>query len=145
MDATRFEELIDAYGARLERWPEVEREAARAYAMASPETSRLLAEALTLDQALDAWTLPPESAALRETIVSAAPGPRARAFVLRPIRLWWAGAGLAAACAMGMVVGANLDRAGLLTTPTTDSGTALLSTSDSLTVFGATLDTGKSS
>jgi ferric-dicitrate binding protein FerR (iron transport regulator) len=143
MNAERFEQLIDAYGARPERWPEDERAAAEQWLAATPAAAARLDEARALDAALDAWTLPPASAVLREKVVATAPKPR---LVRRPARLWWAGAGLVAACAMGMVAGANLADVGL--TPTSvaaESTGAMVSSSDSLSVFGSTLDLGKAS
>ena len=143
MNAERFEQLIDAYGARPERWPESERAAAEQWLAATPGAAARLDQARRLDQALDAWSLAPASAVLWEKVVASAPLPR---LVRRPARLWWAGAGLAAACAMGMVVGANLADVGLTPASTTAAATgAMVSSSDSLSVFGSSLDLGKTS
>ncbi len=143
MNADRFEQLIDAYGARPERWPPAERAAAEQWLAATPDALARWDEARTLDEALDAWTAPTPSAALRERILATAPRPRRQP---APARIWWAGIGLAAACAMGMVVGANLADVGLAPAATTAAATGAMATSgDSLSVFGSTLDLGKSS
>jgi hypothetical protein len=144
MNAERFEQLIDAYGARPERWPDAEREAAEQWLAATPDAVVRLGEAARLDRALDAWSLPATSAVLREKVVATAP--KARGTVRPAARLWWAGAGLIAACAMGMVVGANLADLGFTPASTTAESTgAMLTSSDSLSVFGSPLDLGKSS
>ena len=143
MDSERFEALIEAYGGRLERWPDADREAARAFARSSPEASRLLAEAERLDLALEAWVLPAPGAVLRDAIVRSAPGRRGADPSPRWRRLWWAGAGLAAAGVAGMAVGVNLDRAAWWPAPNADANVAFMASGDSLTVLGASLDTGK--
>ena len=145
MDKERFEALIDAYGARPERWPASERAAAEAFAASSIEAMAWLDRARRLDEALDAWTMEPAGAVLRERVVAGGPKQHAARRGANVRRLWWAGAGLAAACAMGMVVGANLDQTGLFSSPSADASAALLTPGDSLTVLGATVDTGKSS
>jgi ferric-dicitrate binding protein FerR (iron transport regulator) len=143
MNAERFEQLVDAYGARPERWPADERAAAERWLAASPEAAARLAEARALDAALDAWTLPPASAALSQKVAATAPMPR---LVRRPASIWWAGVGLVAACAMGMIVGANLADIGFTpASATAESTGAMLTSSDSLSVFGQTLDLSKTS
>jgi len=54
MDRTRFEALLEAYGADPRRWPEAERAAAVAFASAHPEMGAVAAEAARLDAVLDA-------------------------------------------------------------------------------------------
>jgi hypothetical protein len=104
MDATRFEALAAAYGADLRRWPETERDAARAFAdTRADNASRLLDEARALDVLLDEVPAAIPSARLREAVIATAPRERrarARRWFLAP------GAGLAAACAIGIVAGA---------------------------------------
>jgi hypothetical protein len=60
-----------------------------------------------LDDLLNAWRLEPPSAALRDAVMAAAPGPRTAGFRLpfAGARLWLAGAGLAAGLA-GLSCGA---------------------------------------
>lgn len=103
MNTERYTSLAEAYGADIRRWPDADRDAARDWQAREPEAARrALAEALVLDEALDAWRPPAASADLRERILALAPKPRA---VLSGVRLWLSGAGLAAACAAGVVVG----------------------------------------
>ena len=97
----RFEELADAYGGVIAHWPEHVREAATRMA-ARPDAARILARATALDDALDAWTVPSPSDALRRIVTRDAPAP-SRDWALRA-RLWWSGIGIAAALA-GAVTG----------------------------------------
>jgi hypothetical protein len=118
MDQMRFAALADAFGGRIELWPEIEREAAWRFVAEQGEAARgLLAEAAELDGQLQTLRPPQPSAALRQAILDAAPRLRAGR-----TRLWrWLtgaglGAGLAAACAAGVLAGAvsngPLDRTG---------------------------------
>lgn len=109
MTHERFEILAEAYGGDVARWPAAERDAATLLMAAEPEFARIvLSEAAELDGTLDLWALAPASSALREAIVASAPAPRRR----RGLRAWFmragVGAGLAAACAAGLVVGVML-------------------------------------
>lgn len=104
MTRERFEELADAHGGDVARWPQGEWEAAATLMAADPDfTSQVLAAAARLDAALDAWAPASVSHALREAVIATAPQPR------RPARAWFwragLGAGLAAACAAGLAVG----------------------------------------
>lgn len=58
MTQERFLEILEAYGSDPARWPEVEREAAQAYADAHPE---LVAQAIETERQLDAWLGPAEA------------------------------------------------------------------------------------
>jgi hypothetical protein len=104
MTPERFEVLADAYGGDVARWPAAERDAAAIIMAADPAWAEtVLAQARTLDSRLDAWTPPRVSAALTEAVVATAPRARPRLFAwLAPAGL---GAGLAAACAAGVVLG----------------------------------------
>lgn len=116
MTHDRFEALAEAYGGDVSRWPAPAREAAALLMAAEPGfTQAALARAETLDAALDAWRPTPASAGLTERILAAAPAPKMR----RPGWLAWLspaaqgaflGAGLAAACAAGVIVGVELSR-----------------------------------
>jgi hypothetical protein len=145
MDAERFEQLIEAYGARPERWPRAERAAGEALLARMPALAARLTEARRLDHALDAWKLGPAAAALGERIVAGAPRPLASRLGGRPARFWWVAAGLAAACATGVITGANLADLGLSSAQSVDSIGALIPTGDNMTVFGSTVDLGQSS
>ena len=145
MDAERFERLIEAYGGAPARWPDAERADALAYRDGSPEAASLCAAALALDEALDAWVLEPAGAALRERITQTGARRRLAWPLVREARVWWAGAGLAAACAMGMVVGANLADLSAAQAQAGEVASGVLTASDNLTVFGSTVDLGKTS
>lgn len=113
MDAKRFEALTAAYGASPCRWPEAERAAAAEFMSAhATAAQRILFEARLVDAALDASPAPRTGDALRQQIIAQAanaglqPRPERR---WRPGPLAWAsGAGWAAACAAGVIVGLDL-------------------------------------
>jgi hypothetical protein len=68
-----FEKLATAYGAELSRWPRDKRDAARDFAARYPQEAQLiLADAVTLDRALDAVILPLPSDLLRSRILKTA-------------------------------------------------------------------------
>jgi hypothetical protein len=106
MNAERFAELAEAYGADPRRWPAAERAEAEAFAAAQGAAAeRLLFDARQTDAALDASPVPEVPPALRAAILASAPKPRAgKAGALR--WLWLPASGLAAACAAGIMVGA---------------------------------------
>lgn len=110
MKRDRLIELADAHGADLRRWPDAERDAARALLDTDPAARDVLAQAAALDDLLDAAPRPMVSAELRDrVIVSAAKAglrPRARFHIGR--LLWWSGAGWAAAACAGVVFGVGL-------------------------------------
>jgi hypothetical protein len=106
MDRERFEELAQAYGGAVARWPVEVRAAALAFAAREPEIARrALAGAEALDAALDMWRPMPVSHALRERAIAAAPGALRRTEGLSWLLGAGAGAGLAAACAAGLLLG----------------------------------------
>jgi hypothetical protein len=108
MTAERFAALAEAYGGDVARWPQAEREAAAQLMAADPGRVRdILACAEALDAALAAYSPPRAATGLMDTIVAGAPrAPARRPFGwLIPAGM---GAGLAAACAAGMVLGARL-------------------------------------
>lgn len=120
----RFEELAEAYGGDVARWPEATWSAAAALMAAEPRfTTGVLQAAGRLDAALDAWTLPAASAGLRERILAAAPGRRPAR--LRLILQLGLGAGLAGACAAGVAAGVLLS-AGVAAPPGLEAATAAL-------------------
>jgi len=142
MDQDKFDQLVDAYGAAPWRWPEGERDAATRFAQESVAAAEKLARARMLDDALDVWDEAGAPAALREQIVKSAPGWRIPVF--RRPRFWWASAGLATACALGVVVGAAA--APPLTGPReADPIVALATQYDSSAAFGGAFDLGAGS
>jgi hypothetical protein len=112
MTRERFEDLAEIYGGDIARWPAAERDAAALLMAAEPDFAKAaLAAPADLDALLDAWTPLPVSYQLREALIASAPANRARGGV----RGWFwragLGAGLAAACAAGLVVGVRLSDA----------------------------------
>lgn len=73
MAMERFRALLDAHGARPERWPAGEREAATALSLASADARAALAEAEALDLLLDGLGAPEPSAELVDRVMGAAP------------------------------------------------------------------------
>ena len=118
----RFEELADAYGAVVSRWPEQHREAAMAIA-SQPAGRTILEKASALDDALDTWRVSPPDQALRERVIVSTPEPAVR--LMTRARFWWSGVGVAAALA-----GATAGMAAVAITSPVDM------TSDSATSFG---------
>ena len=111
MDLTheRFEALAQAHGGDVARWPPAERDAAATLMAAEPAfTQRLLADAGRMDEALDAFRFTPASAGLAEAIVAHAPQRRRRPAWLSWLTPVGLGAGLAAACAAGLIVGVQV-------------------------------------
>lgn len=98
----RFQELADAYGGVVARWPEPHREAAAMMA-SDPVAQDILVHALSLDELLDTWQAPVATDAMRNRIMAQTPVPRS-GLALRA-RLWWSGIGIAAALT-GAVAGA---------------------------------------
>lgn len=106
----RFEALAEAYGGEIARWPLAERDAAAMLMAAEPAYAQgVLAAASGLDAALDVWSSLPASGPLRDRLIASAPTARRRRRALTHW-LWRAGlgAGLAAACVAGLMVGVGL-------------------------------------
>lgn len=110
MNRDRLIELADAHGADLRRWPQGERDAARALLEADPTARRVLEQAAALDDLLAAAPRPVVTAALRDRVIASATeaGLRARARFHIGRLLWWSGAGWAAAACAGVVFGVGL-------------------------------------
>ncbi|UAL09537.1 hypothetical protein [Caulobacter segnis] len=109
MSIGRFEALAESYGGEIARWPEGEREAARALLAAHAERlSPVLAAAAQLDRLLDLAPAPAPDAALLGRLIAAAPRPTGQA------RRWIAGVGaalgLSAAALAGVAVGVAIGR-----------------------------------
>ncbi len=101
----RLDALIAAYGANPLRWPLEERDAAARFAGASRARLARLAQARSLDGALDrAPNLAPRWP-LEARIIAAAPRPKTIGAAPRAHRRLAIAAGLAAACASGVIVG----------------------------------------
>jgi hypothetical protein len=90
MRESRFEALLESYGAALERWPEAEREPARRLLAVSDAARAAHQRALALDAALDADRIAIDTAtldrlrgAIRARASLAAPTPPRRAGLAR--------------------------------------------------------------
>jgi len=138
MDQNRFDQLVEAYGAAPWRWPDDERDAALRFAQGAPAASDRLAKARALDDALDVWAMAAASGTVRDKILKAAPGWRTPA--IRQPRFWWAGAGLASACALGVAVGAMA--APLADGREADPVAAMAGQYDGAAPFGGAFDLG---
>jgi len=104
----RFEALAEAYGGDVSRWPAEVLDAAAVTMTAEPAYTRAVLERTgRLDAALDAWRPAHASASLTERILAAAPAAVRRRWPkwLSPAAL---GAGLAAACAAGVIAGVQV-------------------------------------
>lgn len=104
MNRERFEMLAEAYGGALERWPADAQAPARALLAADPRLSAVLTDADRLDAFLYASPEPDFGGVLRERLIGSAPR---RAPSWRRPQRWMAGAGLAAACVIGVFTGAT--------------------------------------
>lgn len=112
MTVERFQNLAEAYGADLRRWPASDRAAAEALRAAQPVlVERLLFEAAKTDAVLHTSRHPAVSMALRDRVIASA-----TAAGLSPKRVrwiagrlaWLSGAGWAAAACAGVIAGMNL-------------------------------------
>lgn len=113
MTSERFLALIAAYGADARRWPEKERDEARAFAAANPAAvSVALTEADAVDALLHLSRPAQPSMALRDRVIASAAGAGLRA--RREGRRWLdrlviiLGAGWAAAACAGVAAGVML-------------------------------------
>ena len=105
LNLDRFQELADAYGGDLQRWPAAERAGAAALMAADGAPARaILSEAARLDALLSSSRIAAPSPALVQAVIAAAPRPRAA-----PARRRWAavaiGSTLAAASVAGLLSG----------------------------------------
>jgi len=108
MNEQRLQHLVDAYGGDLCRWPEAEREAARALLKAVPELAVKLEAGHQLDALLSASRQPAVSMALRDRVLASALlaglGPR-RLRIWRDRLALAFGAGWTAAACAGVAAG----------------------------------------
>lgn len=104
MTPERFHQIVEAYGADSRRWPQQEREAARAWADTHrAEADTWIAQASGLDAWLAADQLAPPDAALQQRVMRGAPVRRRPASRLA---WWWSGAAVAGVGLLGGVAGA---------------------------------------
>jgi hypothetical protein len=76
MSLDRFRMLLDSYGARADRWPDSERQAALALLASSQEAERLCRNAARVDAAIDLLPAEPPSSELMARVLAGAPGAR---------------------------------------------------------------------
>lgn len=105
LDLERFRELVAAYGADFERWPDHERARGRALVEASPDARAALAEERALDEALGELPEPSVPAELAQRLAAIPAGARPRRFPARSLR--FSAIGWAAAAALGLFLGAR--------------------------------------
>lgn len=116
MSLERFEAIVAAYGARPDRWPTAERQAAEILLAGSATARALLDGAAALDGLLDTVPAPAPSPAVRAAILAAAPRAATPSLVGRLAEAWRtfsgelggfrvAGPALAASLLLGIVVG----------------------------------------
>jgi len=106
MTPERFEQLAEAYGSDLRRWPKAEQAKAEQLRQERPVWAReCLDGAADLDDLLSLYRVEAPSMALREQIMAMAPRPH-RSLWSRLVADWrgW-GMGLAAAGVAGLMVG----------------------------------------
>ena len=106
MTPERFEQLAEAYGSDLRRWPQAEQAKAEQLRQERPVWARqCLDEAADLDDLLGLYHVEAPSMALREQVVAMAPRPQ-RSLLSKLLGEWrgW-GMGLAAAGVAGLMVG----------------------------------------
>ncbi len=110
MTVERFVDLAEIYGGDVARWPEAEREIARALLAAEPvRLEALLADAARLDRLLDLAPAQSADAALLGRLIAAAPQPASA------MQRWLAGTGAALglgfAALAGVAVGVAIGQA----------------------------------
>ncbi len=120
MTPERLTALAEAYGADPQRWPPVERAAAKSLAAGgNPTLATVMAEAAALDALLARHTLPGPSARLLHAVEAAAAA--RRHLPNDRLRRAWAGLGLAGLGLAGALAGALAVAAVL---PVEDAGAA---------------------
>jgi hypothetical protein len=116
MSLERFEDLADIHGGDIARWPEGERESARALLAAQAERlGPVLAAAAQLDRLLDLAPAQSPDAALIGRLISAAPRPASAGG--RWIAGLSAALGLTAAAFAGVLVGVTVGRPAQMAAP----------------------------
>ncbi|MEM1401170.1 MAG: hypothetical protein AAGF58_14885 [Pseudomonadota bacterium] len=69
MDSDRFRQLLESYGANLDRWPSEEKQAALDLLARSTELQDLQRQSRELDLLLDAWEVPSPSPELYQSVL----------------------------------------------------------------------------
>lgn len=131
MTKDEFQQLADAYGGEIARWPTNLREDAALFAAQEPAFAEAtLTHEAELDAALDALPRPQASRELFDRILAEAPAPRRRG---RLWRLWLAPAGVGAALASvagaGLILGVQLGQQSAVSAETSAQSVADLDVS----------------
>lgn len=114
MNRERFDSIVDAYGARPDRWPEAEREAAEAYLQAHPEARVALDAAAELDGLIKSAAIAPQpSEMLSARLLRAAPA--------RAVLDNWHRVAAAAALTLFLGIGGGYFGGGFLPDATSDA------------------------
>ncbi len=112
MTPERLEQLAEAWGADLQRWPESERTAAQALLGHDAVARAVLTRAAELDGLLAAHSIEPPDARLVQAVLAGAPSdarqrvPGQRKGWSFPRHWWWSGAGVAGVGLAGAAAGA---------------------------------------
>ena len=129
MSVERFADLAEVYGGDVARWPEAERETARALLASQPaRLETLLAQATRLDRLLDLAPAQSVDSALLGRLIAAAPQPVSSA--RRWLAAMGAALGLGAAALAGVAAGVVLGGQGHPVSPPAESVTAADFTAD---------------
>ncbi|MFZ5893870.1 MAG: hypothetical protein ACOY0T_22605 [Myxococcota bacterium] len=107
MTLDRFRQLCGAYGARIERWPASEQEAARVLWASSAEAKLLLREEEALDVELSLQTAAEVSPTLLRALAQVPLRHPQRSFSLFKRWLWAPALGWSLAAVLGVVLGAT--------------------------------------
>jgi hypothetical protein len=142
MSQSRFEALVAAYGARLDRWPDGERKSALSL-LATSDVARALA---CEQEAIDGWlsaSAPALSAGLVQRL-NTIPEERGAALLARRLRvraMWVPVLGWAAAAAVGLWLGARSTHTDIAATSSeVDDRTSVHDENVRLAISGSTLD-----
>ena len=101
MNAARFAALAEAFGGRLERWPDSDRAVAAIFA-ATDEGRVILDRAARLDRLLDGYVVKAPDASIHKRIIEKTMPAMA---VHRRLQRWWAGFGLVGVGLAGVLTG----------------------------------------
>ena len=109
MTPERLQQLIESYGAEVDRWPRSERDAARTLLERTPDAQAQLRLERDLDVVLDRWPAPDPSALLARRIARQAStvAQMRRPDAIGARRLVPQVAAMAAAAALGFFIGMN--------------------------------------
>ena len=139
MNAERFTALADAYGGDMARWPADVHDAAMAWRAVNAQAAMaILADAAAVDLWLDASEAPAPGLILRTAIIASE---RTSRPPVRRTAIWVSATGLVAACAAGIILGANLSGK-VFADPAAESVAQTATAFDSVSYFYTSTTTG---